>query len=120
MLVAPNTTEVCRGDVDCQFDPRDDTQWCAGGAGCSLPKGFVTLGDTLQGVPIPTYDLPVIRQPQFIIEYLGQANGPGAAPPAAVDDDYDPPYAAFRITVIGWGPELVTRRVVQSHILSYF
>jgi Tfp pilus assembly protein PilX len=110
--------EVCRGDTSCQFDPRDEAEWCAGGAGCNLPKGFVTLGDTLQGATLGTIDLPVARQPQFIIEYIGQAEGPGSTSSIDVDDEIiDPPLASFRITVIGWGQEAVTRHVLQSHVL---
>lgn len=112
---APNTVEVCRGDVHCLFDPREESEWCGGGAGCSLPKGFVTLGDTLEGVTLDTIDLPVSRQPQFIIEHIGDVGG---------QDDImigNPrlasPQTGFRITVIGWGQEAVTRYVLQSHVI---
>lgn len=127
VITAPNDVEVCRGAINCLHDPRDGAEWCAGGAGCSLPKSFVTLGDTLHGQTLATlgstdpdheqYMVP--RQPQFIIEYLGQADGPGAAPNVDISNvGIDAPYAAFRITVIGWGKDGVTRHVLQSHILS--
>ena len=112
---SPNTVEVCRGDVNCQFDPREESEWCAGGAGCSLPKGFVTLGDTLEGVTLDTIDLPVARQPQFIIEHIGNVGGQDdimiGTPRLAS------PQTGFRITVIGWGQEAVTRYVLQSHVI---
>jgi type IV pilus assembly protein PilX len=115
---AVNSVEVCGSDINCRFDPRNESEWCAGGGGCVLPKGFVTLGDTLQGVTLSTYAMPVARQPQFIVEYLGQAGGatdveltPGGAPTAD-------PQSAFRITVIGWGHEGVSKYVLQSHFIK--
>ncbi len=114
----PNAVEICKGDVDCRLDPRDDTQWCTGGTGCNMPKSFVTLGDTLQGVVLPTLNMTVARQPQFIIEYIGQAEGPGAAPSIELGGTTSiPPLAAFRVTVIGWGQDAAARHVVQSHVL---
>lgn len=112
---SPNTVEVCRGDINCRFEPRDEAEWCAGGAGCSLPKSFVTLGDTLQGTALETVDLPVARQPQFIIEHIGDVS-------ESVDIVIGNTRLAsnrtgFRITVIGWGQEDVTRHVLQSHVI---
>jgi type IV pilus assembly protein PilX len=114
----PNGVEICKGDVDCYLDPRDETEWCTGGASCNMPKSFVTLGDTLHGAVLPTLNMSVARQPQFIIEYIGQAEGPGAAPSIEVGGaPVIPPLASFRITVIGWGQETAARHVVQSHVL---
>ena len=126
ILASPNAVEVCLGNINCLFDPRVEANWCAGGAGCSLPKGFVTLGDNLHGQVVPTLGSPVVgdpqnmvpRQPQFVIEYLGQAWGPGASPSLEVDSRELPPNAAFRITVIGWGKDASTRHVIESHVLK--
>lgn len=111
----PNSVEVCGGDIDCGFDPRDESEWCNGGAGCNLPKGFVTLGDTLQGTVLDTIDLPVGRQPQFIIEHIGpvETNTSIQIGRRAIATDR----TAFRVTVIGWGQEGVARHVVQSHVI---
>ena len=111
---SPNTVEVCRGDINCRFDPRDDTQWCTGGGGCELPKSFVTLGDTLQGVALETVDLPVAQQPRFIIEHIGKINKDDIM---IGNPRLASPQTGFRITVIGWGQETVTRHVVQSHVI---
>ena len=112
---SPNLVEVCRGDIHCQFDPRDDTQWCNGGAGCNLPKGFVTLGDTLQGAAIDTIDLPVAQQPQFIIEHIGNVGGQLNVTMGV--PQMGSPQTGFRITVIGWGQDTATRHVLQSHVI---
>ncbi len=109
-----NTVEVCGGDVDCQFDPRDEASWCSSGGGCQLPKGFVTLGDTLEGQTLDTFDMTVSRQPQFIIEYIGPVTESSIQMDAY---DLSGEKEAFRITVIGWGQEGVSRHVVQSHVL---
>jgi type IV pilus assembly protein PilX len=116
-LTTPNTFEVCRGDIDCRFDPRDEDGWCNGGGGCALPKGFVTLGDTLEGTVLDTTDLPVARQPQFFIEHIG------AIPDDAIMMGVNVPKAtrsSFRITVIGWGQEDVSLHVLQSHVILPF
>lgn len=109
----PNTVSVCRGDIDCRFDARDDAEWCSGG-GCDLPKGFVTLGDTLEGTVLDTFPL-VATQPQFIIEHIGALGGLDSV---RVDSPSMPkPQTGFRITVIGWGQEGVSRHVLQSHVI---
>lgn len=112
---SPNLVEICRGDIDCNFDPRNESAWCGGGAACDLPKGFVTLGDTLQGTVLDTIDLPVARQPQFIIEHIGpvETNTPIQFGTRPIPADR----TAFRITAIGWGQEGVARHVVQSHVI---
>jgi type IV pilus assembly protein PilX len=111
---SPNSVEVCGGDINCQFDPLNDSNWCNGGGGCVLPKGFVTLGDTLEGLAVDTYDMPVARQPQFIIEHIGEVKDPSIQ----VDDpNVEGAETAFRITVIGWGQEGVSRHILQSHVL---
>lgn len=113
---SPNTVEVCSGNIDCQFDPRDEDAWCNGGGGCDLPKGFVTLGDSIEGTTaLETIDLPVAQQPQFIIELIGPVGG---ATSIQLDAPSLPaPQTGFRITVIAWGQESVTRHVVQSHVI---
>jgi type IV pilus assembly protein PilX len=113
----PNASEVCRGDIHCRFDPRDESEWCPGGGGCNLPRGFVTLGDTLQGVTLPTIDLPVARQPQFIIEHIGQVNTGADNAIVIGNPRLASSRTGFRITVIGWGQQDVTRHVVQSHVI---
>ncbi|MEJ2394420.1 MAG: PilX N-terminal domain-containing pilus assembly protein [Candidatus Thiodiazotropha sp.] len=110
----PNTVEVCGGDINCQFDPRNEANWCSGGAGCALPKGFATLGGTLEGNTLDTFDMTVSRQPQFIIEYIGPVKESSVQVDAY---DLSGEQQAFRITVIGWGQEGVSRQVVQSHVL---
>jgi len=112
---SPNSVEVCSGDIDCRFDPRIDANWCNGGAGCALPKGFVTLGDTLQGVTLDTFGLTVARQPQFIIEHVGPVGG--QSPIQIGVASLPTPQTGFRITVIGWGQEGVSRHVLQSHVI---
>jgi type IV pilus assembly protein PilX len=110
----PNSTEVCKGNIDCRFDPSDENAWCST-SGCALPKGFVTLGDTLEGTALSTIDLPVARQPQFIIEYIGPV---GQQTPIQIGAPSLPaPEQGFRITVIGWGQEGVSRHVLQSHVI---
>lgn len=111
---SPNSTEVCRGNIDCQFDPNNENAWCST-ATCALPKGFVTLGDTLEGTNLATIDLPVGRQPQFIIEYIGPV---GQQTPIQIGAPSLPaPEQGFRITVIGWGQEGVSHHVLQSHVI---
>ncbi|MCU7915459.1 MAG: pilus assembly protein [Candidatus Thiodiazotropha sp. (ex Gloverina cf. vestifex)] len=113
-LASPNTTEVCQGGINCRFDPNDESAWCTG-AGCVLPKGFVTLGDTLQGTALSTIDLPVARQPQFIIEHVGTV-GEQTTIQFGVPQ-LPAPQTGFRITVIGWGQEGVSQYVLQSHVI---
>ncbi len=113
----PSSVEVCRGDFDCQFDPRNENQWCAGGSGCGLPKGFVTLGETLEGVTLEALAIPVARQPRFIIEEVGQVDAELIARLDSPAEGLAIAPTAFRITVIGWGPEGASRHVLQSHYL---
>jgi type IV pilus assembly protein PilX len=113
-LSSPNNVEVCSGDIDCVFDPRDVDEWCMGGAGCNLPKGFVTLGDTLEGTTLATLDMPVDRQPQFIIEYIGPISTSSiqlGAPELPASQ------SGFRVTVIGWGQNSAARHVIQTHVI---
>jgi type IV pilus assembly protein PilX len=109
-----NTTEVCGGAIDCRFDPNDESAWCTG-SGCVLTKGFVTLGDTLEGTTLETIDLPVARQPQFIIEYIGPVGQQTAIQVGA--PSMPAPQRGFRITVIGWGQEGVSHHVLESHVI---
>ncbi|MCU7813382.1 MAG: pilus assembly protein [Candidatus Thiodiazotropha sp. (ex Notomyrtea botanica)] len=113
-LTSPNTTEVCQGTIDCRFDPNDESAWCSGG-GCVLPKGFVTLGDTLQGTVLETLDLIVARQPQFIIEHIGTVGEQTNIQFGA--QQLPAPQTGFRITAIGWGQEGVSHYVLQSHVI---
>ncbi len=114
VLATPNVVEVCGGNLNCAFDPRNESSWCMGGAGCDLPKGFVTLGDTLKGVNLATFSMPVSRQPQFIIEHIGVVGEPGIQMGV---DDLDESQTGFRITVIGWGQEGVSHHILQTHVL---
>lgn len=111
-----NSAEVCRGDIDCRFDPLNENSWCTGGAGCALPKGFATLGTRLEGHVLDEFDMlpPGARQPQFIIEHVGRVSETGIDPDSA---NFRPAKTAFRITAIGWGQEGVSRHVLQSHVV---
>jgi Tfp pilus assembly protein PilX len=111
---SPNSVEVCSGNIHCRFDPRDESQWCTGGSGCVLPNGYATLGTNLEGVALDSIDLPVAKQPQFIIEHIGKISKDDimiGTPRLAS------PQTGFRITVIGWGQEAVMRHVIQSHVI---
>ena len=111
---SPNSTEVCRGNIDCQFDPNNEDAWCSA-SGCALPKGFVTLGGTLEGTTLSSIDLPVAKQPQFIIEYIGPV---GQQTPIQIGAPVLPaPEQGFRITVIGWGQEGISHHVLQTHVV---
>lgn len=113
-LSTSNSNEVCGGDPGCYFDPKDEDEWCSGTSGCKLPKGFNTLGDTLEGTTLDQLDMNLARQPQFIIEYIGPIRdiqhimiGP-EKPPADRE--------GFRITVIGWGLDDNSSHTLQSHV----
>ena len=122
MLGEPD--KVCQGDTNpvCEFDPRTAANWCAGGAGCPLQKGFVTLGSNdLNTGALPAVDAAQTAfQPQFVIEYLGQystmADDSGAG--GGIDGYSETSAAgdvfAFKITVIGWGREANVRTVLLS------
>jgi Tfp pilus assembly protein PilX len=128
MYADPDGAKVCKGVGGCEFDPRDESQWCSdmssAGSVCKLPKGYVTLGTTLKDKMLSpvgqdlngdgTID-SVAQQPRFIIEYIG---------PRILSNvlNYDsqnviPPLQAFRITVIAWGRDASTHRVLQSHVV---
>ncbi|MCU7844146.1 MAG: pilus assembly protein [Candidatus Thiodiazotropha sp. (ex Monitilora ramsayi)] len=111
----PDASKVCRGDITCTFNPRDVDEWCADAA-CDLPKGFVTLGETLRGDNLTTIGGNVAREPQFIIEYVGPA-GQIARPVVLGKPNLADPVQAFRITVIGWGQDAAARHVLQSHVV---
>jgi Tfp pilus assembly protein PilX len=131
----PDNAKVCAGNDDCEFNPRDEDQWCSdmADAVCKLPKGFITLSDSpatpepLHGVNLSSIGEDVdgdgvidtvAKQPQFIIEYVGPADmkakpitlGPSSGSGAV-------PLHAFRITVIAWGQDASTRHVLQSHVV---
>ncbi len=110
-----NSIEVCAGIIDCQFDPRIEANWCGNGAfGCGvLPKGWAELGKSLETKALKTFDM-VTKQPRFIIEYIGPVTESSIQMDAY---DLSGEKEAFRITVIGWGQEGVSRHVVQSHVL---
>jgi type IV pilus assembly protein PilX len=133
MYSDPDAAKVCRGDDSCEFDPRDETQWCTdvGNAACRLPKSFVTLSNTvgtntsLHGLDIGSVgdDLDgngtidtVARQPQFIIEYVGPM-GEKAPVLTMGKPPLEPNSHAFKITVIAWGQDVAARHVLQSHVI---
>ncbi len=114
-LSTSNSNEVCKGDLDCYFDPTDEDEWCTGATtGCKLPKGFVTLGDSLEGTTLDTLDMNLTRQPQFIVEYIGPIRDTShitmgkTLPPADRE--------AFRITVIAWGLNGNATHTLSSHV----
>ncbi|MCU7851457.1 MAG: pilus assembly protein [Candidatus Thiodiazotropha sp. (ex Monitilora ramsayi)] len=106
----PTATEVCRNEPDCYFDPNVVENWCSDGT-CALPRGHLTLG-----VEIPTtLDLPVARQPQFIIEHVGPIR---TSTSLVIGTPLPPPEKeGFRITVIAWGQDITSRHSLQSHVL---
>jgi type IV pilus assembly protein PilX len=125
--------KVCAGNEDCEFDPRDEDQWCSdmGNVSCRLPKGFITLSDSvgsstsLHGVALSSVgqDIDddgtidsVAKQPQFIIEYVGPA-GLRAQNITLGTTSISAPIHAFRITVIAWGPDESARHVLESHVI---
>lgn len=123
----PDGAKVCNGDDGCEFNPRDETQWCSSMAEskCKLPKGFATLGETLRGRTLSTVGVDqdgdgaidsLAKQPQFIIEYIGSA---GTKAPVITfgKRNGDAPLQAFRITVIAWGKSDTVRQTLQSHVL---
>jgi Tfp pilus assembly protein PilX len=133
MYSDPDNAKVCRGNDGCEFDPRDESQWCTdvGNTDCRLPKSFITLsntvgsntslhsreirsvGDDLNGDG--TIDT-VARQPQFIIEYVGPMGE--KAPVLTMGKPVLSPHMhAFRITVIAWGQDPIARHVLQSHVI---
>ncbi len=129
----PDNAKVCVGNQDCEFDPRDEAQWCSdmGNVECRLPKGFVTLSNnvgtptSLHGVALPSvgHDLDgdgtidsVAKQPQFIIEYIGPS-GQWAKPITLGVKNLSSPLHAFRITVMAWGHEDSVRHVLESHVI---
>jgi Tfp pilus assembly protein PilX len=125
--------KVCGGDFACVFDPRDEDQWCsdAGSSSCKLPKGFITLSDSVDS-PTSLHDVElasvgqdidgdgtidsVARQPQFIIEYVGPA-GVEAQNITLGTTSITSSSHAFRITVIAWGPDEAVRHVLESHVI---
>jgi Tfp pilus assembly protein PilX len=118
----PNSVEVCGGDIDCQFDPRIKANWChSATSGCVLPKGYAELGTKLLGTLPNEKTLEKFTmvsdqyQPRFIIEYIGAVKDP--CPEIPCEGSGSGEQQAFRITVIGWGQEGVSRHVVQSHVL---
>jgi Tfp pilus assembly protein PilX len=129
----PANAKVCRGDISCEFDPRDESQWCndIGNTACRLSKGFITLSSTvgtntsLHGLDIGSVgdDLngdgtidTVAKQPQFIIEYVGPM-GEKAPVITLGKPVLEAPMHAFRITVIAWGQDPAARHVLQSHVV---
>jgi Tfp pilus assembly protein PilX len=110
-----NTVEVCGGDINCQFDPRNEANWCGSGtSGCGvLPKGWAQLGGVLETKALDEFTM-VTKQPRFIIEYIGPVKESSIQVDAYILSGEQ---EAFRITVIGWGQEGVSRHVVQSHVL---
>ncbi len=129
----PDNAKVCAGNQDCEFDPRDEAQWCSdmGNVECRLPKGFVTLSNnvgtqtSLHGVALPSvgHDLDgdgtidsVAKQPRFIIEYIGPS-GQWAKPITLGVKNLSSPIHAFRITVMAWGHEDSVRHVLESHVI---
>ena len=133
MYTHTDDAKVCGGDVGCEFDPRDESQWCSDGGdpNCRLPKGFVTLsGSTgssasLHGTNLSSVgeDLDgdgtidtVARPPQFIIEYVGPTGEKARVLTLGVKT-IKAPHQAFRITVIAWGQDASARHVLQSHVV---
>ncbi|GEM_PF-252377 len=111
---APGISTPCQGKApkDCSFTATDEDHWCTDSSICeTLPKGYITLGDT--GLPAIDEDL-VSQQPRLIIEYIGRGLGPS---PSIVmgESSTDTRMYAFRITAIGWGREKTTRYALQSH-----
>ena len=128
-----DAAKVCGGDDTCEFDPRDESQWCTDGGdpNCKLPKGFIQLssdtgtqtslhGENLSSVGEDlngdgTIDT-VAKQPQIIIEYVGPA-GQKAKNITFGTTSIGAPIQAFRITVIAWGQDASARHVLQSHVV---
>jgi Tfp pilus assembly protein PilX len=133
MNSAPANAKVCRGDIGCEFDPRDESQWCndTGNTACRLAKGYVELSDTV-GTNRSLHDLEirsvgddlngdgkidtVAKQPRFIIEYVGPKRAK-AAHITMGKPVFEAPMQAFRITVIAWGQDPAVRKVLQSHVI---
>ncbi|MGD8909684.1 MAG: PilX N-terminal domain-containing pilus assembly protein [Chromatiales bacterium] len=131
----PDSAKVCAGKVDCEFNPRDEKQWCSdmANAACKLPKGFIALSDSstesksLYDVKLSSIgeDIDgdneidtVAKQPQFIIEYVGPTGIPAKNITLGTSQGGDePPLHAFRVTVIAWGQDTSTRHVLQSHVV---
>ena len=115
---APGISTPCQGKnpADCSFTATDENHWCAGSATCeTLPKGYITLGDTeLPAIANDPLSPRLLQQPRLIIEYIGRGLGPS---PNIVmgESSTDTRMYAFRITAIGWGREKTTRYVLQSH-----
>jgi len=123
----PDNAKVCRGNDDCEFDPRDESQWCndVNDVGCRLPKGYITLGETLHSVALPTVGVDfdgdgtidsVANQPRFIIEYIGPKSD-DARSITLGKPSFGSGLQAFRITVIAWGQDAAARQVLQGHVL---
>jgi type IV pilus assembly protein PilX len=128
-----DSAKVCLGSVDCEFDPRDEDQWCSdmGNSSCKLPKGFVTLSDSIDSpTSLNNVELAsvgqdidgdgtidsVAKQPQFIIEYVGPARVEALNITLGTTSITSSRHA-FRITVIAWGPDESVRQVLESHVI---
>lgn len=128
-----DNAKVCAGDDNCEFNPRDEAQWCSdmSDPNCRLPKGYIELSDsvgsetTLHSVSLSsigqdtdgdgTIDT-VAHEPRFIIEYVGPA-GLRARNITLGTTSISAPIHAFRITVLAWGRDESVRTVLQSHVI---
>jgi type IV pilus assembly protein PilX len=133
MSTDPDGAKVCRGDVSCEFDPRDESQWCTDtdDTSCRLAKSYVELSDSVStNTSLHTVEIgsvgddldedgtidTVARQPRFIIEYVGPM-GEKAPVLTLGKPVFEAPMHAFRITVIAWGQDPAARHVLQSHVI---
>jgi type IV pilus assembly protein PilX len=127
MSTHPDAAKVCNGVDSCEFDPRDESQWCTDGGNpnCKLPKGFATLGGALHGVNLSTVGVDrdgdgaidsVADQPRFIIEYVGPANVDAPVITFGKPKNMAAMHA-FRVTVIAWGQDASARQILQSHVV---
>ncbi|MCF6282121.1 MAG: pilus assembly protein [Candidatus Polarisedimenticolaceae bacterium] len=120
---ATQTEAVCQGVVGCVFDPRVDDNWCIGGPGCPLQKGYVTLDQNdLDTGLLPKDEMsPTGFQPRFIIEYLGLTKKTGTVDETGGLDNYTSSQFSkgelhvFKVTAIGWGYESGIRNVLQRN-----
>lgn len=133
MYTHDDKAKVCGGG-GCEFDPRDETQWCSDGSdsNCKLLKGFTTLSDSpdspasLHGTSLSSVgeDLnrdgtidTVARPPRFIIEYVGPLSERARVLNLGGPPRPKPSRHAFRVTVIAWGQDASARHVLQSHVV---